>query len=277
MTDALTYEELEYRVRILENEARWRRQAEKALQESENRFKLLFEYAPDMFFICDENGVLIDANRAAEKLTGYERHEVIGKSLLSIGILPKNQIQKAAELLYKISRKIPTDPEEIIINRKDGQPINVELRSYPVELGGRPLVLSTARDIDTHKETIGLIKNREEKYRALFETALAPLLLINAATADIEDANHNARALLGYSREELQKINLQDLLTDLKNAPPYLPDLLNEKSAGPNSISCSFKTKFTGIKEGKILFMRFKAGNQNLIVGRISPKVNAGR
>ena len=118
MTDTLTYEELEYRLRILENEARWRRQAEQALQESEKRFKLLFEYAPDMFFICDENGVLIDANRAAEKLTGYERHEVVGKSLLSIGILPKNQIQKAAELLYKISRKIPTDPEEITIIRK---------------------------------------------------------------------------------------------------------------------------------------------------------------
>jgi len=33
---------------------------------------LLFEYAPDMYFICDENGVLIDANRAAEKLTGSE-------------------------------------------------------------------------------------------------------------------------------------------------------------------------------------------------------------
>ena len=269
MTDTLTYEELEYRLRILENEARWRRQAEQALQESEKRFKLLFEYAPDMFFICDEIGVLIDANRAAEKLTGYERHEVVGKSLLSIGLLPKNQIQKATELLYKISRKIPTDPEEITIIRKDGQSINVELRSYPVELGGRPLVLSTARDIDTHKKTIELIKKREEKYQKIFETAPAPLLLLNAATANIEDANHDARALLGYSRKELHKSNLQDLLTDLENAPLHLPDLLNKKTEGPNSIFCSFKTKLNGKKDGKILFRRFEADNQNLIVGRI--------
>jgi len=277
MTDTLTYEELEYRVRILENEARWRRQAEQALQESEKRFKLLFEYAPDMFFICDEIGVLIDANRAAEKLTGYERHEVVGKSLLSIGILPKNQIQKAAELLYKISRKIPTDPEEITIIRKDGRSINVELRSYPVELGGRPLVLSTARDIDIHKQTIGHIKKREEKYRKIFESASAPLLLINTATANIEAANHDARALLGYSQEELQKSKLQDLLTDLENTPLNLPDLLDETSNGPNSIFCSFKTKHNGIKGGKFLFRRFKADNQNLIVGRISLTVNTDR
>lgn len=277
MTDTLTYEELEYRVRILENEARWRRQAEQALQESEKRFKLLFEYAPDMFFICDEIGVLIDANRAAEKLTGYERHEVVGKSLLSIGILPKDQVQKAADLLYKISRKIPTDPEEITIIRKDGQSIHVELRSYPVELGGRPLVLSTARDIDIHKQTIGHIKNREKKYRKIFESAPAPFLLINAATANIEDANHDARAFLGYSREELQKSNLQDLLIDLEKAPLHLPDLLIETSDGPNSIFCRFKTKRTGIKQGKILFRRFKADNQNLIVGRIIVMATAAR
>ncbi|MDF1590035.1 MAG: PAS domain S-box protein [Desulfobacterales bacterium] len=277
MTDTLTYEELEYRVRILENEARWRKQAEQALQESEKRFKLLFEYAPDMFFICDESGVLIDANRAAEKLTGYERHEVVGKSLLSLGILPKNQTQKAAELLYKISRKIPTDPEEITIIRKDGQSINVELRSYPVDLGGRPLVLSTARDIDIHKQTIELIKKREEKYRKSFESAPAPFVLINAATAEIEDANHDARALMGYSREELQKSNLQDLLTDLENAPLHLPDLLNEKPDGPNFFFCSFKTKHKGIKEGTFLFSRFKSDDQNLIVGRISTKDNADR
>ena len=57
----------------------------------------------------------------------------------------------------------------------------------------------------------------------------------------------------------------------------HVKDILSVSYSPHNSISCSFKTKFTGIKEGKILFMRFKAGNQNLIVGRISPKVNAGR
>ncbi|TFH01632.1 MAG: PAS domain S-box protein [Calditrichales bacterium] len=230
-----------------------------------------------MFFICDESGVLIDANRAAEKLTGYERHEVVGKSLLSIGILPKNQILKAGDLLYKISRKIPTDPEEITLIRKDGQSINVELRSYPVDLGGRPLVLSTARDIDIHKQTIGLIEKREEKYRKIFESAPAPLLLINAETANIEDANHDARALLGYSREELQKSNLPNLLTDLENAPLHLPDLLHEKSCGPNSIFCSFKTKRNGIKRGNIFFRRFEVGDQNLIVGIFSVEINTDR
>jgi PAS domain S-box-containing protein len=276
MTDTLTYEELKYRLQVLENEARWRKQAEKALRESEKRFKLLFEFAPDMFFILDESGVLIDANRAAEKLAGYDRHEVVGKSLLSIGILPENQIQKAADLLYRISRKIPTDPEEITIIRKDGQPINVELRAYPVELGGRPMVLTTARDIDAHKQTIGLLKKGEEKYRMIFEIVPAPLLLINAATADIEDANQYTRALLGYSLEELQKINLRNLLTDPENVPVPLPGRLNEKSESSNIILCSFKTKRNGTRDGKIHFRKFEADNRNLIIGRIILKKTTG-
>ena len=48
MTDTLTYEELKYRLQILENEARWCKQAEKALRENEKRFKLLFEFAQEM-------------------------------------------------------------------------------------------------------------------------------------------------------------------------------------------------------------------------------------
>ena len=276
MTDTLTYEEIKYRLQVLENEARWRQQAEKALQESEKRFKLLFEFAPDMFLILDQSGILIDANRAAEKLAGYDRHEVIGKSLLSIGILPKNQIRKAADLLYKISRKIPTGPEEITIIRKDGQPVNVELRAYPVELGGRPMVLTTARDIDAHKQTIGLIKKSEEKFRLIFEMVPAPLLLINAATADIEDANQYTRAILGYSREELQQSNLRSFLTDPENAPLPLPDILNQKSEDSNTLLCRFKTKRNGSKDGKILFRKFAAEDQNLIVGRISLTETAG-
>lgn len=276
MTDTLTYEELKYRLRILENEARWRQQAEKALQESEKRFKLLFEYAPDMFLILDESGVLIDANRAAEKLAGYDRHEVIGKSLLAIGILPKDQIQKAAELLFKISRKIPTDPEEITIIRKDGEPIHVELRAYPVEVGGRPLVLTTARDVDAHKQAVARLKKTEVKYRKIFEAAPVPLLLINAVTATVEDANHQARALLGYSREELQNSSLEQLVTDPENAPLALSGRLNESPAGSHTIRCRFNTKESGPKDGKILFSNFKTENQKLMVGILILKNNPG-
>ncbi|MBU0985812.1 MAG: PAS domain S-box protein [Proteobacteria bacterium] len=268
MKDKPTYQELEYRLKFLENEARWRKQAEDALKESEERFRLLFEYAPDMYILFDSKGFLIDANRAAEKLTGYERHEVIGKNLFSFGIITENQVQKAAELLYKISRKIPTNPEKIVILKKDGQPVHVELRAYPIELGGRPVVLTTARDISNYKETMEILKNREEKYRKLFETAPAPLLIFDVQTSRIDDANHAARVLFGYSREELIDKRFKDLLDDSADRV-RLPAIKNGKLEGLAEISCLFRNKSGASASRKMRFRVVLIGGRQLLVGRI--------
>ena len=264
-----TYEELEYQVRLLKNEARWRKQAEDALKESEERFKILFEYAPDMYILCDTQAVLIDANRAAEKVTGYERHEVVGKNLLSIGIIPEDQLQKAAELLYKISRKIPTGAEEVDIRRKDGQRVHVELRAYPAELGGRPVVLTTARDIGAHKQTIELLSTREERYRKLFETAPDPLLLFDSETADIEEANQAARALFGYSQAELVGMSLEDLLNGASDTRIHIPSIKNGKIQGRTEISCVFRKNTDTVLNGNIFFRTLLVGGKHLIAGRI--------
>jgi len=264
-----TYEELEYQVRLLENEARWRKQAEDALKESEERFKILFEYAPDMYILCDTQAVLIDANRAAEKVTGYERHEVVGKNLLSIGIVPEDQLQKAAELLYKISRKIQTGAEEVTILRKDGQRVHVELRAYPVELGARPVVLITARDIGAHKQTIELLSSREERYRKFFETAPDPLLLFDSETANIEEANQAARVLFGHSQAELVGMSLEDLLNGTSDTRIHIPSTKNGKIEGRSEISCIFRKNTNIVLNGNVFFRALLVGGKHLIAGRI--------
>ena len=55
-----------------------------------------------------------------------------------------------------------------------------------------------------------------------------------------------------------------------------LPGMLNEKSESSNTILCSFKTKRSGTKAGKILFRKFAADNERLIIGRIILKETAG-
>ena len=131
-----------------------RKQAEEKLKDSEEYLKILFDYAPDAYYISDLKGNFIDGNKAAERLTGYKREELIGKSFLKLKLLSLTAISKAAKLLVKNLRGQPTGSDEFVLNRKDNSKVVAEISTYPVKIKGRTLVLGIARDITQRKKAI---------------------------------------------------------------------------------------------------------------------------
>jgi PAS domain S-box-containing protein/putative nucleotidyltransferase with HDIG domain len=129
-----------------------RKQAEEQIKDSEKRLKILFDYAPDAYYISDLKGNFIDGNIAAERVIGYKREELIGSSFLKLKLLSLADIPKAAKLLVKNLRGQPTGPDEFVLNHKDSSKIIVEISTYPVKIKGRTLVLGIARDITERKQ-----------------------------------------------------------------------------------------------------------------------------
>jgi len=123
-----------------------RKRMDEALKSSEERLKILFEFAPDAYYLNDLKGNFIDGNKAAEEITGYERDELIGKSFLKLKLLSPGQIPKATALLAKNVLGQSTGPGEFTLNRKDGTQVQVEIRTFPVKIEGKTLVLGIARD-----------------------------------------------------------------------------------------------------------------------------------
>jgi len=135
------------------------------IQESQERFRILFEHAPDAYYLNDLNGNFIDGNKAAEELIGFKKEELIGKNFFSLGILPPNQFQIVMELLSKNIQKMATGPDEVVLIRKDGKPINLEIRTHPVKIGDRAVVLGIARDITERKQVEMALRKSEERFR----------------------------------------------------------------------------------------------------------------
>ncbi len=135
-----------------------RRRAEDELKSSEERLKIMFEYAPDAYYLSDTRGTFIDGNIAAEKVMGYKREELIGKNFLELKLLPPKMIPKAAKLLTRNIRGKTTGPDEFILNRKDGMQVPVEISTYPVKIEDKIVVLGIARDITKRKKAEEKIK-----------------------------------------------------------------------------------------------------------------------
>lgn len=128
-----------------------RRKAEEERRSSEERLQILFDYAPDAYFLSDLSGNFIDCNRAAEELLGYRRDEILEKNLFKSGFLIPEHIPRGISLLARHIEGVPTGPEELVLVRKDGRGVVVEMRHYPVTIGNKCLVLGSAHDITDRK------------------------------------------------------------------------------------------------------------------------------
>ncbi|MFC2084212.1 PAS domain S-box protein [Bacteroidota bacterium] len=146
-----------------------RKRAEASLKQSEEKFRILFESAPDAYYLNDLKGNFIDGNKIAEIVTGYSRKELVGKNMLKLNMLPGNQIFKAAALLAKNVLGKSTGPDEFTLTRKDSSKIEVEISTHPVKIEGKSVVLGIARDITERKRTEEALSESEKKYRSIVE------------------------------------------------------------------------------------------------------------
>jgi PAS domain S-box-containing protein len=151
----------------LRHEIEERKQIEKELMSSEERLRIVFEFAPVGYYLSDLKGHFIDGNKAAEKIVGYKKEELIGKNFLKLKLLSPQQIPKAALLLAQNAMGKPTGPDEFILNRKNGTQVEVEISTFPVKIKGQTLVLGIARDISVWKKAEEALRKSEEKYRNL--------------------------------------------------------------------------------------------------------------
>jgi len=128
-----------------------RRETEEALKNSEERLNILFQYAPDAYYLCDQQGNLMDVNKTAEELTGYRKDDVIGQKWLSSRLVAIEDQPRVLKQLALGALRLPSGPEEITFIARSGRKIPVEIRTFPVNINGRAQILGSARDISERR------------------------------------------------------------------------------------------------------------------------------
>ena len=124
--------------------------ASMARDESEKKFRTLFEMASDAMFVIDPaNMTIVDANEIAAKQRGYSVQELTALKVPDINEIEPSEHIKS---LYDNLHQQPHMTYESIHKRKDGSTFPVEINLHLIELEGRELIQSIARDITLRKE-----------------------------------------------------------------------------------------------------------------------------
>jgi diguanylate cyclase (GGDEF)-like protein/PAS domain S-box-containing protein len=162
---------------------------------SENRFRTLFELAPDPYFILDLEGIFVEGNQAVELTFGSPRTEFIGKNLGQIS-LSEELHQQISEHLTKCMIGQNVSSIEYDFFKQDGTRIPIELQLQAVTLQDELVILGTARDISVRKSA-------EE--------------MLHQMNVELEEVvAHRTEALL-ESQAQLEHDALHDALTGLPN------------------------------------------------------------
>jgi len=183
-----------------------RKKAEKALRESEERFKTLHNASFGGITIHDK-GIILECNRGLSDITGYDYHELIGMDgLLLIAEQSRKMVRNNILAGYE-------KPYEAFGIRKNGEiyPLRLEGKNIPYK--GKRVRVVEFRDITKQKTAEETLRKSEARFRSLFENSPTAYQSLNREGWYI-DVNTRLCELLGYSRKELLGKHFAELWTE---------------------------------------------------------------
>ncbi|MGH7889184.1 MAG: PAS domain S-box protein, partial [Thermodesulfobacteriota bacterium] len=162
--------------------------------------------------ITDMNRNIIYINPAHKRVFGYELEEVIGKQ--SSTLYPFDDPSGVSKKIYEAILIVGWEGERLGM-RKNGEVFPVyEKTSVVKDKDGRQIgIVSVVEDISSRKRLEQALKESEERYRTLVETAKSAIIAIDEESKIIL-FNPSAEELFGYLREEIEGKELSILLSE---------------------------------------------------------------
>jgi len=179
------------------------KRAEAAMQESEEKFRLLFESASEGIVYFDSSGRIAEVNRKALEIARMSREEIIGKSVIEmIDYMKIDRKSIAAAYEGYMNNKVYTEGEWEISNSVGERRI-LKVRPFEVLDSRKSLSLAVLiHDITETKRAEAALRDSEERFRMLAELSPLPISVIGK-NGNYEFLNMKFVEVFGYTLNDL--------------------------------------------------------------------------
>ena len=174
--------------------------AEEEILSSEMKYRMLMDQANDAIFIGDpETGLLVDANRKAQKLIGRTLDEIVKMNQAELH--PADQKEKYQKIFRQHIKDGKAILPDMMVVHKDGHQIPVEISANLVEIKGKKLLQGIFHDLSERQGMEIALKESEERYRQIFE-GISEGIYRSTPDGKLLFANPSLIRMLGYKNPE---------------------------------------------------------------------------
>ena len=196
----------QYPVKELEAE---RKQAEKALEESEAKYRTLFEQSRDPLFITTRDGNLVDVNQSFLDLFGYTREEAIGLDVQRMYVNPDDRLRYQQE----IEKEGAVRDYELKLCKKDGREIECLLTATVRKSKDKGILgyQGIIHDITERKRAEEALERQKAYFQQLFDNSPDAIVLLDTDDK-VMNINKGFEALFGYRIDEVKGRFINDII-----------------------------------------------------------------
>ncbi|WP_437965171.1 PAS domain S-box protein [Sorangium sp. So ce260] len=191
-------------------ELRRTRHLERALRESEQRFRAIFDEAIQFVGLLSPEGVVLENNRAVLEFCGTTEAETIGRPFWELpGWSLEQKARVRAAVAEAAAGRLVRD-ELDVIGPSGRCCIDFSLKPITDDRGRVVMLIPEGRDITQRKQTEQALRESEERFRLTFENAPIGKAIVGLDGRFIR-VNRAYCEILGYSAEELSTLRFQDI------------------------------------------------------------------
>ncbi len=222
------------------------RMYELKLQESEKRYRDLFENSPYPFLILSKQGVVVDCNSSLEQLFSFSKDEIVNKGYRDTPLVNPENLDLFNKLHSEILEGNFPNPVELRYLKENRFLLWVRLNFSSINIGNQDLIYVLIEDITAIKQSEQELRRLEQTLHdmnVLIEDAPVAIFLIHE-TGKIIRANQKALKLFQYQLGEILNLMIFDLITsDFSDVitKHYTEDIYN--SSDPVKVEITNKRK----------------------------------
>jgi PAS domain S-box-containing protein len=175
--------------------------AQKKLQESEERYKALYDSVLDPILVAEvDTGIIVECNSSAEELFGRSRSELIG---LHQGAFhpPDDMTQEGVTRHFKKHLEDPELTQEAKFLRPDGSFRLADVKAKRFSLQGKDLILGVFHDVTEKRKSEQALRRSEEHHRLLTEN-VRDIIWKRDADLNVTYMSPSVESVLGFTPEE---------------------------------------------------------------------------